>query len=112
MGVPEIYLVRHGETVWNAEGRFQGQQDSPLTRNGIAQAQQIGKCLADVVPMRAAAALHVRPDHPRRLSRTSSGRGASATRSSSNNLASTRRTSARHRDIAASSRRLDAARAK
>ncbi|MCP5087329.1 MAG: histidine phosphatase family protein [Rhodobacteraceae bacterium] len=33
------YLVlRHGETVWNQEGRWQGRMDSPLTARGCAQA--------------------------------------------------------------------------
>jgi probable phosphoglycerate mutase len=37
----ELVLIRHGETVWNVQGRYQGQQDSPLTPNGIAQAEAI-----------------------------------------------------------------------
>jgi probable phosphoglycerate mutase len=40
-------LVRHGETLWNLEGRRQGQADSPLTPLGIAQAQAIAERLAD-----------------------------------------------------------------
>lgn len=41
----EIVLVRHGETDWNAEGRIQGQGDSPLTTRGIAQAKAVAKRL-------------------------------------------------------------------
>lgn len=35
-----VYLVRHGETEWNVQGRPQGQLDSPLTPTGIAQARR------------------------------------------------------------------------
>jgi broad specificity phosphatase PhoE len=42
----EIYLVRHGETEWNASGRFQGILDSALTRRGISEAQQCGRKIA------------------------------------------------------------------
>ena len=38
----EVVVVRHGETVWNAERRMQGQQDSPLSARGRAQAQALG----------------------------------------------------------------------
>ncbi len=41
-----IYLLRHGETLWNSEGRLQGQRDSPLTARGIAQAEALGDLLA------------------------------------------------------------------
>lgn len=44
-----IYLLRHGETIWNAAGRFQGQMDSPLTPRGIAQADQAGSLLAEEI---------------------------------------------------------------
>ncbi len=39
----QVYLVRHGETQWNAERRIQGQSDSPLTAKGEEQARQVGK---------------------------------------------------------------------
>ena len=41
-----VYLVRHGETEWNALGRFQGQLDSPLTCRGREQADKLGRILA------------------------------------------------------------------
>lgn len=42
-----VLLARHGETPWNAEGRYQGQRDIPLSPTGIAQAQALGHRLAD-----------------------------------------------------------------
>lgn len=41
-----IFLLRHGETLWNTLGRFQGRQDSPLTSRGVEQADHLGKGLA------------------------------------------------------------------
>ena len=38
-----FFLIRHGETVWNLENRFQGQKDSPLSDKGRQQAQQLGQ---------------------------------------------------------------------
>jgi probable phosphoglycerate mutase len=46
MPMNEIYLIRHGETEWNAEGRFQGKLDSILTHTGVRQAEAVGKRLA------------------------------------------------------------------
>lgn len=42
----QVYLVRHGETEWNAARRIQGQSDSPLTQHGEAQARLVGQRLA------------------------------------------------------------------
>ena len=39
----QVYLVRHGETEWNAERRIQGQSDSPLTAMGEHQAQLVAR---------------------------------------------------------------------
>jgi len=43
-----IYLVRHGQTQYNAIGRWQGQTDSPLTELGILQAKMIALRLAEL----------------------------------------------------------------
>lgn len=40
-----VYLARHGETVWNAEGRYQGRLDSPLTDTGRAQARSTAETM-------------------------------------------------------------------
>src|SRR5207249_8628682 len=47
-GTPvRILLARHGETVFNVDGRWQGQSDSPLSDRGLAQARELGRALAD-----------------------------------------------------------------
>lgn len=40
-----IYLVRHGQTEWNVQHRFQGHKDSSLTKLGIQQAEWLGEAL-------------------------------------------------------------------
>lgn len=42
----EVYLVRHGKTVFNTLGRLQGWSDSPLTEEGRAAAADFGAKLA------------------------------------------------------------------
>jgi broad specificity phosphatase PhoE len=41
-----LYMVRHGETPWNVEGRYQGQLDPPLSKKGRQQAQATANSLA------------------------------------------------------------------
>lgn len=41
----KLYLMRHGETEWNKEKRFQGQLDSPLTKEGIKKIEETGEKL-------------------------------------------------------------------
>ena len=40
-----IFVFRHGRTDWNAQNRMQGQSDTSLNAQGIAQAQVLGKAL-------------------------------------------------------------------
>ena len=43
--MPKLYLIRHGETVSNASGTFQGQTNSPLSELGRVQAQRLAERL-------------------------------------------------------------------
>jgi len=56
-----IFLVRHGETDWNREGRFQGQIDVPLNDNGRAQAAAVADFLKDVTLHHALSSPLLRP---------------------------------------------------
>lgn len=53
MPYPELYVLRHGETHWNAEKRMQGRLDSPLTKTGEAQAARQGEILQQAAPPNA-----------------------------------------------------------
>ena len=46
MSEKTIILVRHGETLWNKERRYQGQMDSPLSPAGVTQAEQVATFLS------------------------------------------------------------------
>lgn len=42
---PAVYFVRHGETAWTRQGRYQGNSDPSLTRVGVIQARSAARVL-------------------------------------------------------------------
>ncbi|MBD3663030.1 histidine phosphatase family protein [Sulfitobacter aestuariivivens] len=56
---PPIWFLRHGQTVWNKAYRLQGQLDSPLTDQGIAEARRQAVVIAPV--LKEAPAIWVSP---------------------------------------------------
>ncbi|MBL1435264.1 MAG: histidine phosphatase family protein [Rhodobacteraceae bacterium] len=43
--LPELFILRHGQTEWNLLKKYQGQRDSPLTALGVSQAGMQGEIL-------------------------------------------------------------------
>ncbi|MCV3213876.1 histidine phosphatase family protein [Plectonema radiosum NIES-515] len=56
-----LLLVRHGETEWNRQGRFQGQIDIPLNDNGKLQAQKASEFLQQLAIDFAVSSSMLRP---------------------------------------------------
>lgn len=44
----ELYIIRHGETIWNQEGKYYGHSDVELASTGLAQAQRLGSCFKKI----------------------------------------------------------------
>ena len=45
--MPDLVLLRHGQSQWNLENRFTGWYDCPLIEKGRAEARAAGPMLAD-----------------------------------------------------------------
>ncbi len=45
----KVYVIRHGETYWNHEGKMQGQTDAPMNDTGRAQAAELARELKELV---------------------------------------------------------------
>jgi len=58
-----VYFIRHGETDWNAEERYQGQADIALNDRGRAQARRNGEALRALLPRIAEADFVASPMH-------------------------------------------------
>ena len=59
--LPTLLVIRHGETQWNVAGRLQGSRDTPLTVNGVRQAQAVAVRLSETVAKLQGAAFWVSP---------------------------------------------------
>jgi 2,3-bisphosphoglycerate-dependent phosphoglycerate mutase len=46
--MPLLILVRHGQSSWNLENRFTGDEDPPLTAQGREEARAAGRKIADI----------------------------------------------------------------
>ena len=58
---PDLYLMRHGQTEWNAAGRMQGHLDSPLTALGRSQAVRQAEIMAGVLDQNPGVSLVTSP---------------------------------------------------
>ena len=45
-----LILIRHGETAWNEQGKFQGQSPIDLNDKGLSQANRLAKVIAAMAP--------------------------------------------------------------
>jgi broad specificity phosphatase PhoE len=68
---PRIYLVRHGETDWNADGRLLSYTDEPLNTRGERQSSDLAVALAAIHWDRAITSPRIRARHTAQIVLTS-----------------------------------------
>ena len=68
----KLYFVRHGRTVWNLEGRFQGASDSPLLPDSIDVLKQLGQHLKKFLLIRFILVIYPEQSNLLRLSKVNS----------------------------------------
>ena len=68
-----LFLVRHGKTDWNEQGRLMGRNDVPLNERGRAQAEAAARALGDVPLSRVLASPQARTQETARLIAASHG---------------------------------------
>lgn len=75
--MPELILLRHGQSTWNLENLFTGWTDVPLTEKGVAEAEEAGRLLAseDLLPDVAHTSLQRRAIDTLNISLAECGRG-------------------------------------
>ena len=44
----KLYLIRHGQTLWNSEGKIQGKTDIPLNETGLLQAELLAEAIRTI----------------------------------------------------------------
>ena len=69
----KLYFVRHGRTLWNQEGRFQGASgDSPLLPESIDTLKQLGQYLKEIPLIRFIQVIYLELSNLLKLSKVNS----------------------------------------
>lgn len=69
----KLYFVRHGRTLWNQEGRFQGASgDSPLLPESIETLKRLGQYLKEIPLIRFIQVIYLERSNLLRLSKVNS----------------------------------------
>ncbi|MFC6760043.1 phosphoglycerate mutase family protein [Sulfitobacter porphyrae] len=71
---PKIWFLRHGQTEWNKVSRLQGQLDSPLTDQGLAEARRQAALMPPILADERFLPLRLAGHGRRRISHWGKGR--------------------------------------